>query len=193
MKIRRSRIGWGGRWCRHTSLGVLERRPKTGKCVLCAREGCRAWSAKNRTKDNETSRQWHAANRQLANDRSRAYHAGNREISNSKRRAWNTANPEKRVASHRKYQGVTNPEVFPEVFALQNGSCGICGTADFGKTGPCLDHEHIDAKKRGPARGVLCVRCNAGLGMLKDSTELLLKAIRYLEDPPVSRLVKEAS
>lgn len=41
----------------------------------------------------------------------------------------------------------------------------------------CIDHCH----KTGKIRGVLCRACNSGLGHLKDSTELLRKAVLYLE------------
>ena len=40
-----------------------------------------------------------------------------------------------------------------------------------------LDHNHVTGK----VRGVLCFRCNAGLGQFKDSIENLRAAILYLE------------
>ena len=41
-----------------------------------------------------------------------------------------------------------------------------------------LDHNH----KNGKVRGILCFRCNAGLGQFRDSIESLKAAIKYLED-----------
>jgi Recombination endonuclease VII len=60
---------------------------------------------------------------------------------------------------------------------LQDGRCAICNTDDFGKRSSQLDHDH----KRGTFRGVLCFRCNVGLGAFCDSQELLTAAISYLK------------
>lgn len=57
----------------------------------------------------------------------------------------------------------------------QAGHCKICN-----ETGHKLniDHCHIT----GNVRGLLCTRCNTGLGKFKDSPDLLREAIAYLED-----------
>ncbi len=39
-----------------------------------------------------------------------------------------------------------------------------------------IDHCH----ETGNVRGVLCTKCNSGLGQFKDNTEILLNAIKYL-------------
>ena len=48
----------------------------------------------------------------------------------------------------------------------------ICGTLH-------IDHDHIT----GEFRGLICLTCNAGIGMLKDSPEILAAAIEYLKKP----------
>lgn len=40
-----------------------------------------------------------------------------------------------------------------------------------------IDHDHVTGK----IRGVLCGRCNVGLGMLRDSETALIRAIEYLK------------
>lgn len=56
----------------------------------------------------------------------------------------------------------------------QNGRCAICL-----QDRPLhVDHCHITNK----ARGLLCVRCNTGMGMFKDDAELLLAAAEYITD-----------
>lgn len=59
----------------------------------------------------------------------------------------------------------------------QGNSCLICGKFIDEETSH-LDHCH----RTGRARGALCSACNAGIGMFRDSTRLLEKAIRYLEN-----------
>lgn len=55
------------------------------------------------------------------------------------------------------------------------GRCGICGKEP--RSGFVIDHDH----KTGRVRGLLCQRCNSGLGSLGDSIEGLKAAIAYLE------------
>ena len=50
--------------------------------------------------------------------------------------------------------------------------CAICGLKD----NLCVDHDHTT----GEVRSVLCKTCNTGLGMFKDSPELLAAAAAYL-------------
>lgn len=63
---------------------------------------------------------------------------------------------------------------------LQGGRCAICGTdsPEYGiKTKFEIDHCH----QTGRIRGLLCGKCNRGLGMSKDSIEILLRGAKYLE------------
>lgn len=52
--------------------------------------------------------------------------------------------------------------------------CAICGSIER----LCLDHDH----ETGEGRGVLCIRCNSGLGFFRDDAGLLAVAIRYLAE-----------
>ena len=54
--------------------------------------------------------------------------------------------------------------------------CEICRERISGKN-VCIDHCHVSLG----VRGYLCVKCNAGLGMFRDSVSLLRHAITYLE------------
>ena len=56
--------------------------------------------------------------------------------------------------------------------------CAICGNEGNGKWKKlCVDHCHTNLK----VRGLLCNKCNTGIGYFKDSPELLNKAIQYIE------------
>jgi Recombination endonuclease VII len=69
-----------------------------------------------------------------------------------------------------------SPEDFQEKLAKQGGVCAICGTDNPGKLDFCADHDH----KTGDKRGVLCRKCNTGLGHFNDDPEIIAKAIKYL-------------
>ena len=58
----------------------------------------------------------------------------------------------------------------------QNYRCAICGTTDSGPMDFHADHDHNTNQKR----GILCHKCNTGLGLLKDNVETLCAAIEYL-------------
>ena len=55
------------------------------------------------------------------------------------------------------------------------GKCSICN--DLPRKQHHLDHSHATGKHR----GVLCVRCNLGLGQFRDRIDLLEQAIVYLK------------
>lgn len=54
--------------------------------------------------------------------------------------------------------------------------CAICGSAEHGKRPLMVDHDHED----GRIRGLLCTRCNVGLGYFQDNPEALSAAVVYL-------------
>jgi hypothetical protein len=60
----------------------------------------------------------------------------------------------------------------------QGHVCAICGTKDPGYKGRfVVDHDH----DTGNVRGLLCDRCNTGIGFLQDNIAVLRSAINYLE------------
>ena len=73
--------------------------------------------------------------------------------------------------------GITYKD-YNTMFTTQNGCCAICGKHQSILTYRlAVDHNH----KTGKVRGLLCKNCNTSLGVMEDSTELLSKAIQYLE------------
>lgn len=64
----------------------------------------------------------------------------------------------------------------------QSGVCAICGLPETGTNkgniiNMAVDHDH----KTGKIRGLLCSKCNRGLGMFYDDTDRLQSAINYIE------------
>jgi hypothetical protein len=68
---------------------------------------------------------------------------------------------------------------YAEILRLQGGKCGICGDSECASGNHFLsvDHSHTT----GAVRGVLCLRCNTGIGQFKDDPALLRAAAAYLE------------
>lgn len=61
------------------------------------------------------------------------------------------------------------------MFAEQLGLCAICHKPEDIKL--AVDHCHDTGK----IRGLLCKRCNMGIGLLGDSPEITLNATLYLQ------------
>ena len=71
---------------------------------------------------------------------------------------------------------------YDKMFKKQNGVCAICGKPEtkISRSGVrrlSIDHNH----KTGKIRGLLCCKCNIGIGSFLESVEFLLKAIKYLK------------
>lgn len=68
-------------------------------------------------------------------------------------------------------------EDYNRMFAKQNGCCKICGKHQSGfKKRLFVDHDH----KTGRIRGLLCFKCNAGIGNFDDDAVRMSDAIKYL-------------
>lgn len=57
----------------------------------------------------------------------------------------------------------------------QGGVCGICGGQPARESFD-IDHDH----QTGKVRGLLCGKCNKGLGLLGDNEHMVKQALRYL-------------
>lgn len=79
-------------------------------------------------------------------------------------------------------------EEFAELYEKQGGKCAICGeTSSYtvsrteGKaTEVKLVRDHCHEKMEW--RGLLCIKCNTGLGMFGDDIETMTKAIAYIKE-----------
>ncbi len=118
----------------------------------------------------EYYRRYLAANRDKRNAAKREKYATDAEY-RAKMIAFNIKN-NRRNTLRRKY-GISLAE-FDRLLAEQDGACAICGrTSD---ETLCVDHCHQTHK----IRGLLCRRCNAGLGCYDDDSEFMSKAAAYL-------------
>lgn len=77
-----------------------------------------------------------------------------------------------------KTYGLTLADLY-KMIEDQDHGCAIC-KEDLSQRNP--KNVHIDhCHDTGVVRGVLCSNCNMALGLLKDNTEVLEAAIRYLK------------
>ena len=94
---------------------------------------------------------------------------------------WRVDNPERtreidEKATLKKRYGVT-PEDYARMLEERGGCCEICGRSGADcKRNLCIDHDHLT----GNLRGLLCVKCNLGIGYFGDNTTLLENAKYYL-------------
>jgi hypothetical protein len=93
-----------------------------------------------------------------------------------------TANP-----NWLKHKYSLTPEDFKKLLRAQNNCCRICkddirGRSKGGYLKANIDHDHVTKV----VRGLLCARCNMGLGHFKDEIRLLAAAIVYLQDANAS-------
>ena len=112
-------------------------------------------------------------------------------------RKYKLANPERRKEQDKrarikgrlktKLRNITktyglSSEEYATMLLEQKGCCYICATS-FDKVNPTVDHSHTS----GAVRGILCGKCNAGLGMFKDNVDFVKKAVEYLNNHEKSR------
>lgn len=82
------------------------------------------------------------------------------------------------------------PEAFDQLLLTQEGRCAICGTDDptdnKGAINWHVDHDHSCCPRKGSCgkciRGLLCGRCNIGLGGFRDDPVVLANAAQYVRN-----------
>lgn len=127
---------------------------------------------------------WARNNRQRADETRRRLRDGwspeRKEQELAKRRQRDAARKDHLVAWRRQYFYGLSSEDYANLLLAQGGQCAIChADQPGGRHGWNVDHDH----KTGRVRGLLCRACNMSLGGFKDDVEILLSAVRYLEEP----------
>lgn len=133
-------------------------RPECKQCNLAARK---AWYQKNRQREIQRVRAW-----QLENP----------ERHREKQRQYNHERRDQARADHLKRTFDLTVEEYERLIRDQRGGCATCGRLP-SRISLHVDHDH----KTHEIRGLLCMQCNNGLGLLQESPELLRDAADYLE------------
>jgi len=124
---------------------------------------------------------YYEANKEKIKVKAKIYREANREkiraYAKTYKKTYYKANKEKIKSQALEYKYNITLKEKNIMLKKQNNKCKICKINLF-KIKSCIDHCHTTNK----VRGILCDSCNVGLGHFKDSTEILTKAINYLEE-----------
>lgn len=141
---------------------VQETYRERNKELLAAKD--REYYQKNRTERLEASKQYYRRDPEAARQRNRKHYL-------------NITKEQRQEGWYQRKYGISVEDVRAR-FKAQGEQCAICGTTDMKQERQLhLDHNHTT----GQLRGVLCSKCNRGLGHFNDCEELLQKAILYLD------------
>ena len=143
----------------------------------------KAYYQKNKERLKEAARKYYYENKEACRARSRAWYYANIAVAQERSHRWHEENRE-RVLKNRKanarrrvlaQHGLTEDQ-YNEMVEAQDGVCAICER-------PCdvagklsVDHCHETSR----VRGLLCKRCNSGLGFFREDIDLLARALAYL-------------
>ena len=125
------------------------------------------------------SKMYYLANKEKINANCKTRQESKKEAIAVYKKAYRSANKDSiavkdRIYSVSKKYGIS-PKDYESMLASQGHRCGICGSQlQEGKS--YVDHCH----DTGYVRGILCCQCNWLLGYVKDDTQILKNAIRYL-------------
>lgn len=141
-------------------------------CKACSAAAQREYQINNREKRNAVCKRWKQANK----EKMRIYYN-----ERGKLRRLDPKYKEARKLICRKYDLKKEYSITPEeVQALilrQGNKCAICrGDKPTHRRNWCVDHDH----ETGKVRGLVCSKCNLGLGHFQDSITILYRAIEYL-------------
>ena len=113
--------------------------------------------------DSARTKEWYLNNKNRACKKSREWHANNKD----------------RVADKRlKRRFGISLKQYNELNKKQQGLCAICSKECFSGNKLAVDHCH----RTGEVRGLLCRKCNQGLGLLGDTLESIKITLEYLEN-----------
>ncbi len=115
--------------------------------------------------------------REIARERTRRWIADNDDRYRSYKRSYGKLDKKKQADRRvhlRKKFGLT-PDDYERMLAEQGGGCAVCGDPP-DKTALHVDHCH----DTGVVRGLLCFRCNAAIGNLRDDPRIIAAALAYV-------------
>jgi len=150
------------------------------KCSRCGEHKTEDSFHKNKnSKDGLTSRC-----KECAKAASRAWNADNREQVAERNAKRYRDNPDPQWNRHyRKSYGITLIQ-YREILKSRGGVCAVCRNPDPVRERLAVDHDHVCCPGKNACgkcvRGLLCSRCNQGLGHFEDDVDRMMSAIEYI-------------
>lgn len=133
-------------------------RPSCKECI----------KSQNRLNDNKGARKKYVQN--------------NRDKIRERHRKWRIKNPDK-IRKYRELSKIFPEDLFVRLWDVQEGLCAVCLSSLSDIPAHLIHRDHCHTTNT--ARGVLCHKCNVGLGMFNDNVDLLTRAIGYLKRPSI--------
>jgi hypothetical protein len=132
-----------------------------GQCKACEDARHKAWYRRNRKRAIGYAKRWQEANAERVRDYQRQYRAEHAQ--------------QFREGHLRRVFDLTGAE-YQALLDAQGGGCALCGRAPRVGRSLHVDHNH----ETGAVRGLLCFRCNVGIGHFGEDTLRTADAIVYL-------------
>jgi hypothetical protein len=137
------------------------------ECKACSLAAKHENYSRNRDREIARVKKWQQENR-------------DRHLERQRRRRQDPEVKRRERAGHLKRKFGISLEDYDRLLAEQHGGCAICGDPPEPGTHLHVDHDHED----GRVRGLLCVRCNNGLGQFKEDDALIDEAAAYARRTP---------
>lgn len=123
-------------------------------------------------------KQTYLKNSDKEKQRTKVFYNNNKEKCLNAIKTWQKANTDKVKEGWLKRNYGIDLKQYNLLLVNQNNACAICKTDQNKLTiRLAVDHCH----NTGKIRGLLCDKCNRGIGYLQDNTELLNNAVKYLK------------
>ena len=144
----------------------------------------RAWRAKKKAEGHKSpshTPEARAAYRDINKERTKAYWDSYYATRGDDIKMRKNANRDAWRSSHLRTKYGITLEDYNNMVTTQKRKCAIC-PAIIDEIILCVDHDH----NTGKVRGLLCDKCNRGLGFFLDSPALLRKAAEYLDQHSIT-------
>jgi hypothetical protein len=155
-------------------FSIKEKGRYRGECKQCYNEYKKQYYLKNKEKIKKANAKYALKNQEKSKYWKSVHYQRNKNKIIHRASEWNKNN--RKIINKRKQVAKYNISIieFDQMLYKQNNKCAIC-QHEFKDT-PCVDHNH----NTGKVRGLLCRKCNLGIGFLKDNETMLHNAVKYL-------------
>ena len=130
---------------------------------------------KKKEEINKRRKEYRQNNKNKIAERDKQYRLKNKDKYRAKSAEWYKANKDRAKNYHflRRYN--ISLDDYNRMVIEQDGKCWTCSVKAEDEV-LVVDHNHLT----GEVRGLLCHKCNTGLGLFRDNQGYLLKAVEYL-------------